>query len=490
MIKHLIVLQWKSFFGSASFSSNIAIKIIMGFFALYLMLTFGFMGVGTYYFLEKEMELNAFEMVNKLLVYYWAFDLIFRYLLQKMPIVHIKPLLFLPIKKPIIVQYSIWKTILSFFNIIHAFFFIPFSVVLVSNGYDSVPVALWLLGFYALLMSNNFINIFLNRVDSVLFGVAGLIGALGLMQYYGVFDVSVITGPIFQSFYNTPFVVLIPVSFMVAMYWAAYRYFKRRLYLDDGLAVRVQEAQSEDLGWLDRFGSVAVFLKNDIKLIKRNKRSKTTVMMSIMFVFYGLLFFTNSIEAYEGPGWRIFAGLFVTGGFLFSFGQYVPSWDSSYYPLMMSQNIRYRDYLNAKWWLMVMATVVSTILASFYAYFGWEVYLAILVAGFYNVGVNSYMVLWGGAYVKTPIDLTSNKGAFGSSQAFNAKTLLLTIPKMLVPMVLYVIGHVVKGPYLGYLLVAIAAVLGFAFKEKVFNLIEKNYKTEKYKTLAAYKQKN
>jgi hypothetical protein len=38
--------------------------------------------------------------------------------------------------------------------------------------------------------------------------------------------------------------------------------------------------------------------------------------------------------------------------------------------------------------------------------------------------------------------------------------------------------------------VASAGVLGFAFRNKVFSLIEKIYKTEKYATIAAYKQKN
>ena len=145
-----------------------------------------------------------------------------------------------------------------------------------------------------------------------------------------------------------------------------------------------------------------------------------------------LLFFTGGIEAYDGPVWKIFAGIFISGGFLFSFGQFVPSWDSAYYPLMMSQNIRYREYLNSKWYLIIIATVLSTILASFYIYFGWDAYLAVIVGAIYNIGVNSYLVLWGGAYIKTPIDLTSNKKAFGDKQAFNSKTLLLTLPKLII----------------------------------------------------------
>jgi hypothetical protein len=38
--------------------------------------------------------------------------------------------------------------------------------------------------------------------------------------------------------------------------------------------------------------------------------------------------------------------------------------------------------------------------------------------------------------------------------------------------------------------VAGAGILGFAFRNKVFTMIEKIYKTEKYATISAYKQTN
>ncbi len=184
----------------------------------------------------------------------------------------------------------------------------------------------------------------------------------------------------------------------------------------------------------------------------------------------------------------MFAGIFVSGGFLFSFGQFVPSWDSSYYPLMMSQNIQYREYISSKWYLIVFATIITTLLSSFYLYFGWQAYMAIVVGAIYNIGVNSYLVLWGGAYIKTPIDLTSNKKAFGDKQAFNIKTMLLTIPKLVLPLIVFAAAYYLISPLAGYLAVALSGILGYVFKEQVFKLIEKIYKKEKYKTLLAYKQ--
>lgn len=490
MVKHFIRLEWKSFFRSASFKMNVVLKILLGFGALLMMLSFFGLGAGVYHIIKEELNVDPLEVINKVLIFYVVLDLVFRYFLQKMPIVNIKPFLYLPIKKGKIVTFALNKTVTSFFNVVHAFFFIPFSIVLVIEGYPLINVMSWHLAILALIFCNNFINIFGNSKDLVFYSILTVFVVLGGLMYYDIFDISLFTKPIFQGFYNTPYTALVPWLVLIILYKLAYNYFKKNFYLDGGLARKVAHVQTEDFTWLNRFGSLSTFLKNDIKLLKRNKRSKTTLLMSVLFIFYGLLFFTGAVEAYEGPFWRIFAGLFVSGGFLFTFGQFVPSWDSAYYPLIMSQNIKYRDYISSKWYLMVIATVISTILASFYLYFGWQAYAAVVVAAIYNIGVNAHMILWGGAYIKTPIDLTSNKKAFGDKKSFNAKTLLLTIPKMVLPMAIYAIGHFALGEVFGFLLVAIFGIAGLLFRNKVFEIIEKVYKAEKYKTLSAYKQNN
>ena len=489
MLKHFITLQWKSFWRSASLKSGLFMKFFMGFWALWFAFMSAVGGVVIFKLINEKLNLDPLETVNRFLVYWWVFDLVFRYVLQKMPVINIKPLLTMPFPKNKIVSFAFGKTVFSFFNVIHGFFFIPFSLTLIANGYSFVNVLLWNIGLMGLIYSNNFLNILLNKKDNLVFIVGGLVIFLGGLHYFGYFDITLYTKPFFQGLYDINYMVIVPLILLVALIILSFRSFTRDLYLDAGLAITAKDVKTENLDWLDRFGRTATFLKNDIKLIKRNKRARSTVVISIMFLFYGLLFYSDAIEAYDGPIWRIFAAIFVTGGFLLSFGQFVPSWDSAYYPLMMSQNIKYKEYLSSKWWLMVIATLFSTVLASGYLYFGRDVYLAILVGAIYNIGVNSHIVLWAGAYVKTPIDLTSNKRAFGDKQAFNTKTLLLSLPKMVLPLILYAIGHYTYGPYLGYALVITAGIGGFAFKDTVFNKIEGIYKSEKYTTLEAYKQK-
>lgn len=487
MFKHFIKLEWKAFFRSASFGTNLALKIIMVFVAVYFTVVFLAVGIGGFYMI-KEMNLDPLKTINKYLIYYFLLDLIIRLLLQKIPVMNIRPLLILPINKPIIVNFSLGKTMLSFFNFVHAFLFVPFSVVLLIEGYDVMSVILWHIAILSLVYTNNFLNILLNNKDNLFAIFLGIVAVFGASQYYKIFDVTDYTSSFFDGLFITKWLFLLPVVVLIGLYFVTFRFFKSNLYLDAGLSGKQEIAKTEDLTWLNQFGKVGTFLKNDIKLIKRNKRSRTTVFMSVLFLFYGLLFF-GGLKT-DKPIMHMFAGIFVTGGFMFTFGQFVPSWDSAYYQLMMTQNIPYKGYLNSKWWLIVIVTFISTLLASFYLYFGWPVYLTIIVGAIYNIGVNSHLVLLGGAYTKTPVDLASSKGAFGDKKAFNVKTMLLSVPKLILPLLLYSLGSFVINANAGLALVAIAGVLGFAFRNKVFTLIEKIYKTEKYKTVEAYKQKN
>lgn len=484
MFAKFIYLEWKSFTRSASFATNLAMKILMGFLVLYFTLVFLSLGVGTFYILKK-MQLDPLVTVNKFLIYYFVMDLIVRLMLQSIPVMNIRPLLTLTFKRPTIVHFSLGKTALSFFNIMHAFFFLPFCAVLLYEGYDPVSVILWGTAMFSLVYCNNFSNILLNNKDNLLAIFIGIAVILAGCQYYKLFDITNYTLPFFEALFHTKWVFILPILVLAGLYYCTYNYLKCDLYLDAGLSVKNDIAKTENLTWLNQFGTLGTFLKNDIKLIKRNKRSKATVGASIMFLFYGLIFFTNSSQP---PAMHIFAGIFVSGGFLFTFGQFVPSWDSSYYQLMMTQNIPYRGYLSSKWWLIVIATVISTILASFYLYFGWHIYLTIVVGAVYNIGVNSHLVLLGGAFTKTPIDLMT-KGAFGDKKSFNINTMMLSLPKLFLPVFLYWLGSYFMSPEFGLAMIALAGVLGFLFRNAVFTIIEKIYKKEKYKTIEAYKQK-
>jgi len=156
---------------------------------------------------------------------------------------------------------------------------------------------------------------------------------------------------------------------------------------------------------------------------------------------------------------------------------------------MMCQNIEYKEYIKSKWSLVVIGTVISTFLACFiYSFLGVEAVCAVFAGGLYNIGVNGYLTLWAGAFTKTPVDLDSSKMAFGGKKAFNMKTVLISLPQMVLPIALFSLGSYYYSYLAGCLIVGLTGILGILLKEQVFNLIIKAYKSEKYSTLKAYKQ--
>ena len=216
MIKKFIYLEWKAFTRSASFGANLAMKILLGFLMIYFSLLFIGAGVGAFYILKK-MNLEPLQTINKFLIYYFLLDLVIRLLMQAIPVLNIKPLLVLPFKKPTIVHFSLGKTALSFFNWVHALFFVPFSMVLAFEGYDVVGIIFWLLAIFSLIYINNFLNIILSNIDKLFVVFIGIALGLGAAQYYKLFDITVFTTPFFQGLYAQKGLFLIPVLVLIGL---------------------------------------------------------------------------------------------------------------------------------------------------------------------------------------------------------------------------------------------------------------------------------
>lgn len=490
MFKKFLWLEWKSFLRSATFGTNMALKIVLGVVAFIYSILFIVASTFAFYGIKNELHQDPLVFVSKYLVYYFLADMVFRALVQKIPVVNIKPMLTLPIKRSTVINFVLGKSFLSFFNLVHIFTMLPFIIVLFIEGYDPLGVVLLWLGLWLMVYINNLINILINESDFVFILFIALIGGFAALQYYSFFDVTLLTGIFYHDLYATNYMFLVPAVVFAILFWSCHKYFHKKMYLDTGLKAKAEIADGREYTFLNRFGLMGSFLKNDFRLILRNKRSKNVLISSFFFLFYGVFIITGMVPGYDTNFWKVLGGLMSTGSFLFTFGQFVPSWDSAYYPLMMSQNIRYRDYIASKWWLVVAATLVSTVLCSFYLFWGIKTYMFILVGAVYNIGVNSHLVLLGGAFLKTPIDLAAGKQAFGDKKAFNVKVLLLSLPKIVLPVLLYYIGIFAYGPEAGYALIALAGVAGFSLRNYVFRMTERTYKSEKYSTLAAFKQKN
>ncbi len=484
MISQFLKLEWKQYFRSSHWQKGLAIKILMAFFALYFIVSFLVIGVGGYYILKKEFpEQDPLQIVNAYLLYALLGDLVVRYLMQKLPVMNIKPFLILPIKKSKLVHYVLAKSSFSAFNIFGLFFYIPFAVVLINEGYNTTGVLGWLFFIILWIQSSNFLNFLINKNNVAFAIIAGILLACIGLQRFEIYDVTGFGGQIFDGIYSNPEYAFIGIVILAVLYQMNYKQLRNQVFLDEAVSKKVQEAKSADLSFANRFGDVAPFIKNDIRLIWRNKRTKTVFLMSFLFLFYGLIFFTQ--EVYRGmPAMLMFASLFVTGGFAFNYGQFIPAWDSAHYKMLMSQGFRYRKFLESKWILMVTMTSLLYLLSFPYLYFGVDIFLMITAGAIFNIGFNSLFLIFSGSFNRKRIDL--EKSAFGNTQGTSATQFIIIIPLMLFPMLLFWVFNKFVGANSGFYVVAAVGILGLVLKNYVMNFIEKKYIKDKYAMINAF----
>lgn len=488
-IRNFVSLEWKQFSRSSYFQKGLAIKILLAFGALYFLAMAIFLGIGVVFGLEEAFpEKDPFKVLNNYLIYYVLGDLAFRYFLQQLPVMNIKPLLILPIKRSAVVRFLLLKTNLSFFNILPLFFFIPIAGVLLFKSYDVVGTLVWLLSFICIGFSINYANFLINKTKVYFFIILGLVATLLALNFYGIIDIASYFGTAFYAIYTDLYWILIPMILLYLLFKINYNFIFKQFYIDGAIVEKASDVKSYDLSFLDRFGKLSIFLKNDVKMILRNARPKQVLLTSFFFLFYGLIFYTQDMYS-EIPVVLAFASMFITGGFLLTFGQLVPSWDSEYYKLMMSQNIPYRQYLESKLYLMIFATLISIILSLPYLYFGWDIYAMILAGGLFNIGLNTFITLYGGALNRVPVELNQKAKAFSNTNGFSPAQLLISLPKIFGPMLLFYIPYKLINFDAGLIVLGLSGVVGLLLKNVFLNKIEKVYQKGKYKTIAAFDEK-
>ena len=484
MISHFLKLEWKQFFRSSYWQKGIAIKIVMAFLALYFIVAFLAIGVGGYFILKKQFpEQDPLQIVNSYLLYAVLGDLIFRYFMQKLPVMNIKPLLTLPIKKSKIVHFILVKSSCSFFNIMSLFFYIPFAIILIKEGYDIAGVLGWLFAMILLVQSSNFLNFLINK-NSVALGVLVALVALGYaVQYFQVFNLPGFIGTGFDFVYENPITVLLFTAVLGTLYIVNYNQLRNEVYLDALISEKTEEVVASDLSFTEKLGDLAPFIKNDLRLMWRNKRTKSGIWMLAAGLLYGLFFYPNPMYA-KMDFMYVFVGIFSTGAFLINFGQFIPAWDSSYYNMLMSQNFKYERYLKSKFTIMTISVALLFVLGIPYVYFGWKILVVHFAAMIYNVGVNTHVILYGGTFNRKRINL-DEKAAF-NFQGTGAVQWLIGLPLMLLPMGIFALINWLVSFEIASLTLAILGFVGIALHKNLMASITKKYIKNKYVMINAF----
>jgi hypothetical protein len=491
MTRTFIQHELKAFWRSKNTGKSIAIRVVMGFFIVYLLACVLLVA----FFLDKILAVS-FPTQNLILsfcgiiLYYFLFDLFMRAQLQELPTLRVQPYLLLTVKKNTIVRYLSFASLQSFFNLWPVILFTPFicKVIIHQKG-GLVALALFvaLLGF---MVFNNYLSLYIKRKANlngwIFLGYAAVLALIGLSDFlWHVFSVRTASTWFFNHLLIQPVWFLLPILLACLMFYVNFLYLKHNLYLEELVSKKKDYKTSTEIPLLNKFGKIGDLVGNEVKLILRNKRPRSALTMTLLFMFYGLIFYTN--KHYSGDYMKVFCGMFMTGIFIISYGQFMYSWQAGHFDGILVSRVNFRDFLKAKYLLFTAVSSVAFLFTLPYAYFGWHIILVHFVMLIWNIGVNTTIVLFFANRNYKRIDLT--KGASFNWEGVGATQMLLGFPLFILPFVFYAPLALFKHADIG---LAILAIVGLAFvltRNYWIAKLETDFSEKRYKIAEGFRDK-
>jgi len=482
-------LSYKNFKRSPNFSKNLFLKILgfLGYILLFLYLI-SFALLAYFGIKEKFPDTNTFQKANEFLFIY--FFIIFYVLMYiNFDSMKVKPFMLLPVSKQKITRFHLWQVLVHPANIALLSMLIIYTVLIAKDGYNMVGLIAWSVAIAATLYTINFVLFFSNR-NQWMGMLMSLLFFVIIFKIKWMIKIFSPVGDIYYQIYLHPYRVGVALFILGLSFFSVYRYLYHHLYIDDAVkAGKTHKNRDLRLKWTENLGLTGSFIRNDIRLVLRNSRPRQALPgLIIFFLMAGFLFSDLGAQTHQPEFYKIMFTMFLTGYFVIQFGNFIPAWDSEYYPLLMTQGINYRQYIESKWWLLTMSVLVLSILAIPFVFFGWKVLILIWIMAVFNAGVNIPLVLLTGVYNTQPIKLNQKVKAFQSNQNFRFKTFMVSLLRLFIPILIYMLLDKYAGFNYAAGFFALLGITGLILKNKIIDFISSQYAKRKYITLSAFKK--
>ena len=492
MFKWFIIHQWKSAKRSSIWQKNLAINILVGFLMFIMLLYLIMIGIMLdRVLLEVIKDKDPENVLSGALIYYIIISFVLRFFLQSIPAIQAVPYLHLPIKRSAIGHFLVLKSFTSFFNYLPIFLFLPFALKWLPAFHGWLPALTWFFSILFFEWASNLKLIWFKRKNTdkpqiSLLLIAAVLGLFAL-DHFDVFSLSSISEWYFMGLMENIWWILLPVIALVFWYLYNIKFIKDVIYTEDLAPASSQSEQlSGNLSRLKNYGAMGELILKEVRLLLRNKRSKTVLFMIPFFLLYGLFFYPQEVYM-QKTGMLVFVGIFVTGGFLIAYGQYIMAWESSHFDFILTSNTSMYDFFKAKYLLMAIPTVLLYFFTIPYIYFGVEIFWLNLAALFYNVGINAPLLLYTASFNKKRMDLS--KGAMMNYQGVGVNNFLMVLPLLVMPILIFWPIKLFFGYITGVIALGTIGIIGILLHKWLIKLAVKHFEEKRYEIASGYRQR-
>lgn len=430
--------EWLKSFRSKGFYKNLTVGLFLGVFALYLGGVFLFLGFSLNKILEQMPGGTPMELFNGAMLYLLLAGLALRFIMQQLNTINLQSYQVLPLKRSTLINFLLLKPLISPANYVLLLIVVPFAVRSVTAYYNGWTALRFVVAFELMVWCNSLLASFLKRrfgsgfLSFLLVIVA--IGAVFGCEYLGLFSLFALSKALFGFVVLNPAGLLVPLAAVCAAYLLNRWFFASNFYPERfNSKLKTSRTASADFSFLNRFGVTGELISLQIKLILRHKRTRTLLFLSVVFLFYGLLFYNNPGHAY-GNGMLFFVAMFITGILMFLYGQWSISWNGTHFDTILTKNIPVRTYVLSNYYLLLAFNIICFVLTTPYFLFGTKIIYMHLAAFLFNVGCTIIFLLFAATFNNKRIDLSRSSAM--NYQGTTYKSFLIVLPIMFFPMLL------------------------------------------------------
>jgi hypothetical protein len=479
----------KRLFRSPSFEKDITIQIILGFIATasvgyFLILGFALENI----IINTLKQSNAVAFLNGVLVYYFIGEFIIRYFVQSLPTIDVQPFLHLPVKRRRIVNSFLGISLLQVVTIFVFILFGQFAWSVVAHGYGAQQALIWMLSLWLISLILHYIIIFMkltsHKIEWKLFFIMVICSLIAAADYFSWFKLSLIAAKFFNAILQGYTVIVVLFLTVIFLHYTAYSTILKKLYPEELKMQGNRLSHSANFSFLQNFGQTGVWMKIELKMILRNKRTREVFFMSTMFLFQELIL--CYVMKDRDYGVFLFLGIACTGLFLASYGQYAFSWQGDHFDFTLTQPTSLRSYVESKCWLLASMTGLWFIFTVPLVYFGWEILFINLAGTLYNIGVNTFIVANMAMLYTTKLSLRG--GGTLNYEGAGASQWLMSIPFLFGPIIIYFPFSSMGYKALGIAFVGLVGLIGIILHKKLIDFTYKRFLSRRYTIASSFRQ--
>ncbi len=376
----------------------------------------------------------------------------------------------------------IGRTVFDVFNFLPLFIFIPVTFTIVIPHEGTLSGSFWLITLIIMVLSNNFLVIYLKRLLGANPAIVGILGllfiSLIISDYIKLISLSAASTSIFGYFTHQPLFILLPVAWLIFTYRLQYHFLSKHFYTDEVQKKKAEEIHDRvDNRFLKSMGLTGSIILLESRLYLRNKRTKTIFYMSPFIILYG--FFIYPQNHVHNQDWLLLmAGVLIISGMMLNYTIYSFANESSYFDCLLTKNIDLDQYIRVKYYISIIISSVFFIMSIPYLFYGYEILLVNTAMYFYSIGILSTSFLYFATFNKKRIDLS--RGGTFNYQGLGASNWLSMIPAIILPFIVYRLFRIWGDQNWGIAFIGFLGILGFFFNKVFIRIIAKSLHRKKY----------